>query len=506
MNTLQPQQQLAGGRYTVQAPLTSGGMGALYLATDHGAFDRTVVIKTLLADDPTASEAEQRAAKERLLREARTLATLHYPTVPHIHACFEENGVACVAMEYIAGTDLSTGLSRRDASGARVAGRPYPMASVLRWGVSICRILEYLAACSPPVVHQDIKPANLILARGSGELYLVDFGAARTRAVKAPGGGKTAIFGTPGYAAPEQFQGQSEPRSDVYALAATLYHLATDDDPAEHLFDFPRLQHLGYLGTVLRDALQPHPDQRPTATELREQLETLRRPEGSRPLRAPDGSALFGQGELAIWCEGHWPRAADWLYGTLPDQVAAEWLQHDLAQSLRAWAAPHAGDHDAGLDAVLAMLDPHGFGQAGPALDSPQPQLDLGTFQANQPLPQPLVVRNVGRRHTRATVAPPPWLKATPIYLDLAPGQSAPLTLEPNWRARPGHRHDDDLLVRAGGQELLRVPVAGTPVITTSSGAGLAHRSRAALATTGIVATTVALMVVVMMVVVVLFA
>ena len=505
MDSLQPQQRLAGGRYTVQGPLTSGGMGALYLATDHEAFDRTVVIKTLLAPDPTASAEEQRRAQERLLREARTLATLHYPTVPHIYACFSEGGLTCVAMEYIQGTDLSAGLSRRDeATRQRVAGRPYPLASVLRWGVSICRTLEYLAACAPPVVHQDIKPANLILARGSGELYLVDFGAARMRAVAAPGGGKTAIFGTPGYAAPEQYQGHSEPRSDVYALAATLYHLATDDDPAEHLFDFPRLAHLGYLGTVLRDALQPNPDQRPSATELREQLETLRRPEGSRPLRAPDGSALYGQGELAIWCEGHWARAAEWLYGALPDQVAAEWLQHDLAQSLRAWAAPHARDPDAGLDAVLAMLDPHGFAQAGPALDSAPTHLDLGAFMANQPIAQRLEVRNVGRRYARAAVTPPPWLTAAPIYLSLSPGQSVAIDLEPNWRTRPGKPHDDDLTVQAGGQRLLRVPIAGTPIISTQARAGLVPRARSALATASIGATMVALIVATLMILMVL--
>jgi serine/threonine protein kinase len=194
-------------------------------------------------------------------------------------------------MEYIAGTDLSAQLSRDDeASGQRLPGRPAPLASVVRWGIALCRTLEYLAACEPPVVHQDIKPANLILARDSGELYLVDFGAARLRPVSAPGGGKTAIFGTPGYAAPEQFQGRSEPRSDVYALAATLYHLATDDDPGEHLFDFPRLAHLGYLGQILRGALQPAVEARPTATELRVQLEAAQRVEGSRPLRTPDGS------------------------------------------------------------------------------------------------------------------------------------------------------------------------------------------------------------------------
>lgn len=459
MQLLTPGQPLAGGRYTVERSLSRGGMGAIYLATDRDAFERTVVIKTLLDPEAPVDPAEQQAAQERFMREARTLAGLRYPTIPRIYACFQDGGQTYIAMEYIAGTDLSTHLSRADeATGQRIPGRPAPMTSVIRWGIALCRTLEYLAACEPPVVHQDIKPANLILARDSGELYLVDFGAARLRPVAAPGGGKTAIFGTPGYAAPEQFQGQSEPRSDVYALAATLYHLATDDDPAEHLFAYPRLNHLGYVGQILRGALQTDVTKRPDATELRVQLEALQRADGNRPLRAPDGSVLFTEAELASWLERNWREATTWLYGPLPERVEADWVRPDLARSLRQWSARQQ-QGPASLDAVLARLDPRGFGEAEPALEASATQLDLGEIAIGQPVARGLHVRNIGRRFVETTVEHPGWLRVTPARLALAPGETAVLTLTGNRLMSPSRVNTGSIVVGDPSRRLLEVRV-----------------------------------------------
>lgn len=462
MHSLQPGRVLAGGRYTIRRSLSRGGMGEIYLAADRDAFERTVVIKTLLDPEAPADPAEQRAAQERLLREARTLAALRFPTIPQIYACFQEGGQTYIAMEYIEGTDLSAALTRADeASGQLVAGRPAPMASVLRWGVALCRTLEYLAACAPPVVHQDIKPANLILARDSGELYLVDFGAARLRPVAAPGGGKTAIFGTPGYAAPEQFQGHSEPRSDVYALAATLYHLATDDDPAEHLFHFPRLAHMGYVGRILGGALQRDPAARPTATELRVQLEALGRADGTRPLRAPDGSVLFVEAELVAWCERNWHAAAAWLSDSLPRRVEADWVRPDLARSMRQWSAPFATEPERGLDAVLARLDPRGIGAARPQLQPDRSEVDLGECAVEQPMGVRLRLRNDGRRYVDATLEHPAWLRARPTEIVLAPGESADVSFELTRLASGTRLNTGTLTVRAGLDKLIVLPVEG---------------------------------------------
>lgn len=462
MGQLVPGQSLAGGRYTIERSLSRGGMGAIDLAVDHDAFDRHVVIKTLLDPETPADPAEEQAARERFEREARTLAALRFPTIPRIYSCFREGGRIFIAMEYIEGTDLSVQLSRDDeTTGQHIPGRAAPITSVVRWGIAMCRTLEYLAAREPPVVHQDIKPANLILARDSGELYLVDFGAARLRPATVPGGGKTAIFGTPGYAAPEQFQGQSEPRSDVYALAATLYHLATDDDPGEHLFDFPRLAHMGYIGQILRGALQRDPTARPSATELRVQLETLQMVEGRRPLRTPDGSVLFAERELSHWCERNWREAAVWLYDKLPEQLETDWVRPDLARTLRHLTQPHATEPDRGLDAVLARLDPRGYGAAAPQLQADRPALDLGDVFVGVPLGTHLELKNVGGRYLEATVEHPAWLRVRPTAFALIPGETVRLDFEATQVMSPSRPNIGTLLISSPNRQLLAVRVEG---------------------------------------------
>jgi serine/threonine protein kinase len=141
---------------------------------------------------------------------------------------------------------------------------------VVRHAIRVCRVLEYLAGRQTPVVHHDVKPANLIVDGTSGDVRLVDFGTARTRtrwATQARLEQGNVAFGTEGYAAPEQHQGESEPRSDIYGLAATVYHLLTDDDPGEHPFRFPRLDRLPQAPwpTALSRAVHPEVRRRSTA-------------------------------------------------------------------------------------------------------------------------------------------------------------------------------------------------------------------------------------------------
>src|SRR5262249_53453603 len=151
-------------------------------------------------------------------------------------------------------------------------------ADVLRWGVALCRALEYMAGRQPhPALHRDIKPANLVIDRGSGDVRLVNFGGSTARPLALSGGdqmSRSPLMGTHGYAAPEQYTGQSEPRSDVYALAATLYHLATDDDPRAHPFQF-YLERLGRLGQALDAALQLDVAARLDAADLLRRLEGM---------------------------------------------------------------------------------------------------------------------------------------------------------------------------------------------------------------------------------------
>jgi len=273
--------------YTVERLLSRGGMGVIYLAADHAAFDRTVVIKELLDYFDPADPRAVRAARERFRDEARTLASLRHAGIPQIYTFFSHDVSNYMVLEYIEGQDLEQGLTRVDRQRGQIRGRAYPVQDCVRWGIGLCKVLEYLAGRPEPVTHHDIKPANLVLDANSGEVRLVDFGTARARLLAQPGGGvgrhKSSIYGTVGYAPPEQYQGISEPRSDVYALAATLYHLLTDEDPRADPFHFPRL---GALPAGLRNALEPALElrvaQRCTAAELRRALEDVLEGPGSR--------------------------------------------------------------------------------------------------------------------------------------------------------------------------------------------------------------------------------
>jgi hypothetical protein len=427
-------QTLAHGRYTVRRPLSRGGMGALYLATDHAA-DRTVVITTLLDYFDPANPQQAQAARERLLREAATLAALRHPAIPHVFTSFQDGPLTYIVMEYIVGHDLGQGLTHIDDPQGRISsGRPYAQAEVLRWGIALCRVLEYLHRQQPhPIVHHDIKPGNLLIDRDSDLLFLVDFGTAGT-CLPAPAGagaavGQPSLYGTVGYAPPEQYRGQSEVRSDVYALAATLYHLATDDNPWAHPLQFPQLDRLGALGQVLDAALQHDAARRPSADVLRQRLEALLDPACAPLIYTPNGAAVANSAALVGWCERHWAAAADWLYVRLPDQIEVWWGQADLAEELRAIVRAQSGDRNAGLDAALARLDPYGFGAAHPQLRAGKQTLGFGVLMTHTANAWPLTLVNDGRRYVRAQVQPPEWVRSDQPDLALIPARQTTLTL-----------------------------------------------------------------------------
>ncbi len=294
---LQAGQTLKGGAYEVAQALTQGGMGALYLVKDMEAFERLRVLKEMLdyvdpADYPDRSTYEQavQRAHERFEDEARILASLHHAGIPAIITYFTELGRNYIVMEYVEGDDLNEGLTHVDGQGQLVPGRPYAVKDVVRWGIQACQILEYLESRQPtPVIHHDIKPANLVLDQQSGDIRLVDFGTAQTRFMSGldPKGAlkKASVFGTMGYAPPEQYQGKSVPKSDVYALAATMYHLLTDDDPQNHPMSFPWPSSLGRpLARALAKAVEPDPQKRSTAAQFRRGLEQgLKEPRARTP-------------------------------------------------------------------------------------------------------------------------------------------------------------------------------------------------------------------------------
>jgi serine/threonine protein kinase len=152
----------------------------------------------------------------------------------------------------------------------------------LRYAAEVLDILDYLGQQKPPIVHRDIKPANIIIGIKDQRAHLVDFGIARAYTPSQARRKQTTALGTPGYAPPEQYQGNAEPRSDLYALAATLYYLLTDRDPTEYPpFQFPPARTVNPLlsadiEAVLTRALMLDINQRyQTALEMKRDIDAI---------------------------------------------------------------------------------------------------------------------------------------------------------------------------------------------------------------------------------------
>jgi TonB family protein len=208
---------LLQGRYRIGRQLGKGGMGTVYEAVDQ-RLDTVVAVKESHLND-------EHLVKQFAL-EARLLAKLRHPALTKVIDHFEENGAQFLVMEYIPGPDLSALQSERNA--------PFPVTQVLKWADQLLNALNYLHTQTPSIIHRDIKPQNLKLTT-EDQIILLDFGLAKG---SASGATKVAsVYGyTPTYAPLEQIQGTgTEPRSDLYSLAATIYQLMTNVSPPDAL-------------------------------------------------------------------------------------------------------------------------------------------------------------------------------------------------------------------------------------------------------------------------------
>jgi serine/threonine protein kinase len=210
-----PPRTLLQERYRVARLIGRGGMGAVYEATDT-RLKISVALKQTLVGGAQFRKAFQ--------REALLLARLRHAALPIVTDYFVERDAQFLVMQFIPGLDLATQLSKRDD--------PLPVDDVLDWADQLLDALEYLHAQQPPVVHRDIKPQNLKLTSG-GQIVLLDFGLAKGAAAQSQIVSSSSVFGfTPHYAPLEQIRGSgTSPRSDLYALAATLYHLVSGAPP-----------------------------------------------------------------------------------------------------------------------------------------------------------------------------------------------------------------------------------------------------------------------------------
>src|SRR5918993_924164 len=208
-------------RYVVLEQIGQGGMGAVYVATAR-RFGSTVALKETFFDDP--------ARRKGFEREAHLLNRLRHPALPRVSDHFSEGTGQFLVMEFIPGDDLSEMLEKR-------GGAAFPLEQVLLWADQLLDALDYLPTHEPAVVHRDIKPQNLKLT-ARNQIVLLDFGLAKgTPAALSRASMTGSVFGySRNYAPLEQMQGTgTDPRSDIYSLAATLYHLLTGAVPPDAL-------------------------------------------------------------------------------------------------------------------------------------------------------------------------------------------------------------------------------------------------------------------------------
>jgi serine/threonine protein kinase len=211
-----------GGRYRIIRSVGKGGFGAVYEAADERfRGQRIVAIKEM--SDAQLSASEKTQALEDFRQEANLLVQLHHQHLPTVSDFFEEGGKAYLVMEFIQGQTLEK--AQDDASG------PLDESKVMGYALQLCEVLSYLHTRPQPIIFRDLKPSN-IMVTPDDEIKLIDFGIARV--FKSAARKDTTSLGSGGYAPLEQYgRGQSDARSDIYALGATLYDLLTKTTPVD---------------------------------------------------------------------------------------------------------------------------------------------------------------------------------------------------------------------------------------------------------------------------------
>lgn len=208
-----PPNTLLRNRYLIVRQISRGSMGAVYEAKDKRLGHRLALKQINLT-----YEAFGRAFEHK----ARTLAQLHHPSLPHLSDFFSSDGTHFLVMQYIPGYDLKESLDKLK--------KPFPVEEIVEWLDQSLEVLQYLHSHSPPIIHCDIKPANLKLS-SHGRIILLDFGIckdSRLNKILLTTTDKSLFGLNLRYASLEQTDGQgSDQRSDLYSLAATFYHLLT---------------------------------------------------------------------------------------------------------------------------------------------------------------------------------------------------------------------------------------------------------------------------------------
>ena len=262
--------QILRDRYIIRRIIGRGGMGSIYLAEDNRLPGRLCALKEVKYDINLPAETLDQG-REQFYREASLLARLDHPNLPKVSDFFSDLECDYLVMDYVPGEDLKTLIDNTRRDGSFLA-----QTDVLTWASQLTDALEYLHNQPSPVIHRDIKPSNLKLTP-SGLLKLVDFGLVKQL---VPDEMTITVIqgrGTASYTPLEQYGGDSghtDVRSDIYAFGATLYHLLTNQTPAEAKQRFLKPGALRPLRDLNPDiaptvesavlwAMELHPDKRP---------------------------------------------------------------------------------------------------------------------------------------------------------------------------------------------------------------------------------------------------
>ena len=281
---------LVDGKYNILNKVRQGGMSVVYLAMNEKA-NKQWAIKEVRKDGVKDFEI----IKQGLVVETDMLKRLSHPSLPSIIDVIDNEDTFLIVMDYIQGNPLSKALEEYGAQ---------PQEYVIEWAKQLCDVLGYLHTRTPAIIYRDMKPSNIML-KPDGNVTLIDFGTARE--YKEKNLADTTCLGTVGYAAPEQFggMGQTDARTDIYCLGATLYHLVTGRNPTEPPYEILPIRQVNPslssgLERIIMKCTQRNPEDRYQscaelmyALENYEQIDDLHRKKQKRKLGLFIASAVL---------------------------------------------------------------------------------------------------------------------------------------------------------------------------------------------------------------------
>jgi len=255
---------LVDGKYKILNKVGQGGMSVVYLAMNEKA-NKQWAVKEVRKDGVKDFEV----VKQGLVAEIDILKKLSHPNLPSIVDVIDSEESFIIIMDYIQGNSLNKALAEYGAQ---------PQENVIEWAKQLCDVLGYLHSRTPAIIYRDMKPANVML-KPDGNVTLIDFGTARE--FKEKNLADTTCLGTVGYAAPEQFggMGQTDARTDIYCLGATLYHLVTGMNPCEPPYEIKPIREInpglssGLERIILKCTQRDPNDRYQSAAELMYALE-----------------------------------------------------------------------------------------------------------------------------------------------------------------------------------------------------------------------------------------